>query len=86
MTQVSVPAGVKKEPMTVTVDWYDRVDSGHAELLKRINIVLGVQINLPIVNREPWTARVIIKWFGGEIISEPEFDPDAGDVVSNAEG
>jgi hypothetical protein len=80
MTELAVPAGVKQEQVTVTVNEFGEVDSGHQELLRRINMVLESRVIIPIVNIEPETARLIIKRFGGRIVSEPEFDPNAGDV------
>ena len=46
-------------------------------------MVLEMRTSIPIVNIEPETARLIIKRFGGKIIYEPEWDPNAGDVITH---
>jgi hypothetical protein len=80
MTTLSVPFG--EESVSVTVDDLGHAESGNADLQEQIDALLYLYTVKPIVNVEPWVARLIIKFFGGEIVSEPAFDPNAGDVVS----
>jgi hypothetical protein len=81
MTNLTIPKG--DQSVAVTIDDYCFVEVADAELQEHIEMLLGMYPVKPIVNREPWTARLLIRYFGGEIVSEPEFDPNLGDVRSS---
>jgi hypothetical protein len=57
-------------------------ESGNDELQHQINQLVDLVPVKPVVNGEPWLARLLIDHFTGRIIDEPEFDPDAGDVTA----
>ena len=78
MTILTIPKG--DQSIAVTIDDYCFVKAADAELQEHIDILLYLHTVKPIVNREPWTARLLTKFFGGTILSEPAFDPNAGDV------
>jgi len=79
MTIVEIPSK-NGEIVTVEINW-SVAKCDNAELQEYINAVLELNDVKPIVNIEPWTARVLIDSLGGKIVSEPEFDPNAGDVI-----
>lgn len=79
MTILTIP--VNRKAIRVEIDDYGSVKTADVELQEGIDALLSLYPVKPIVNREPWTARLIIRHYGGKIVSEPSFDPNAGDVI-----
>jgi len=78
MTSLTIPKG--EESIPVKIDHYGIAKAEDAELQANIDMLLALYAVKPIVNREPWTARILANYFGGTITSEPPFDPNVGDV------
>jgi hypothetical protein len=78
MTSLTIPKG--EESIPVKIDHYGFVKAEDAELQENIDMLLALYAVKPIVNREPWTVRILAVYFGGTILREPPFDPYVGDV------
>jgi hypothetical protein len=72
---------VLRNNVTVTIDDWCCVTTADKDMQEGIDALLSLYPVKPIVNRQPWTARLIVGHYGGRIVSEPAFDPNLGDVI-----